>query len=118
MLKDIVSKERFIREIPEPIEVKTGLMEGNVLSPILFNLILQKNDDWIEEEERDEWNERNTIESWNHTKVDYLVLTDNIEILTKDKEDDRKSIVITQNSRKVMSTDIIWEQGIHVIPTS
>lgn len=41
-LTNTISKVKFLGEVSEPFQIKTGLRQGDGLSPILFNLVLDK----------------------------------------------------------------------------
>jgi len=41
-LTNTKSKVKFMGEISEPFEIKTGVRQGDGLSPLLFNCVLEK----------------------------------------------------------------------------
>ena len=41
-LSDTISKIKFLGEISEPFEIHTGVRQGDGLSPLLFNIVLDK----------------------------------------------------------------------------
>lgn len=87
-LTDTTSKVKFLGEVSEPFRINTGVRQGDGLSPILFNLVLDK---VVREWER-ELKEKNIEgihlgQGRGRFEVKCLAFADDIAIISKDRSD-------------------------------
>lgn len=81
-LTGTTSKVKFMGEISEPFEIETGVRQGDGLSPILFNIVLEK---IIREWETHIKGIQIGVKKGNRIKVKCLAFADDIAIITNNR---------------------------------
>ena len=101
-LTNTKSKVKFMGEPSEPFEIKTGVRQGDGLSPLLFNCVLEK----VIQEWRKQKIEHNVDQpiklGRTNIKVDCLAFADDLAILARDTSTAQKQIeILTETAEKV-----------------
>ena len=109
-LTNTKSKVKFMGEISEPFEIKTGVRQGDGLSPLLFNCVLKK----VIQEWRKRKNELNVDQpiSLGRTdiKIDCLAFADDLAILARDIPTAQKQIEILKEIAEKVGLQVSFEK--------
>lgn len=109
-LTDTKSKVKFMGHISEPFEIKTGVRQGDGLSPLLFNCVLEK----VIQEWRKQKIENNVDQpiklGRTNIKVDCLAFADDLAILTRDIDTAQKQIEILKEIADKVGLQISFEK--------
>lgn len=103
-LTDTKSKIKFIDEISEPFIIKTGVRQGDGISPLLFNLVLDKvMKEWeIELRKQNFWKPIELGRGKGKLNIPYLAFADDLAIVTDSEETAIKQIeVLKECAEKV-----------------
>lgn len=109
-LTDTKAKIKFMGEISEPFEVKTGVRQGDGLSPLLFNCALEK--------VIQEWRKQKTVLNIDQPislgrgklKIDCLAYADDLAILTRDTITAQKQIELLKEIAENIGLQISFEK--------
>lgn len=87
-LTDTTSKAKFIGEISKPFLIKTGVRQGDGLSPLLFNIVLDKViKEWQKElEKQNIWKPVMLGKQRDNINVTCLAFADDLAILSEDEK--------------------------------
>lgn len=88
-LSGTISKVKFMGEASDPFEIDTGVRQGDGLSPLLFNIVLEK---IIREWERQVKGIQIGKQKNNRVVVKCLAFADDIAILTNNREEARVAL--------------------------
>ena len=88
-LTNTISKVKFMGELSEPFDVKTGVRQGDGLSPILFNVVLEK---VIRTWEKDVTGIQLGRKKENITHVKCLAFADDIAILSNTRMEAQRAL--------------------------
>lgn len=109
-LTDTKSKVKFMGELSEPFQIKTGVRQGDGLSPLLFNCVLEK----VIQEWRKQKSEQNVDQpiklGRTNIKVDCLAFADDLAILARDTTTALKQIEILKEVAEKVGLQISFEK--------
>lgn len=110
-LTNTSSKVKFLGEISEPFEIKTGVRQGDGLSPILFNLILEKvMRTWKQEMEKENIRGIQLGRRKGNLVVECLAFADDIAIIAQNTEEARVMIEKLQEIAGKTGLQISYEK--------
>lgn len=106
------SKVKFVGEISEPFDIRTGVRQGDGLSPILFNVVLDK---VMKEWERElrkcgVWKPIRLGVSKNNLYIPYLAFADDLAILTEDEQTAVKQLEVLKECAEKVGLQISFEK--------
>ena len=97
-------------DLSEPFEIKTGVRQGDGLSPLLFNCVLEK----VIQEWRKQKIENNVDQpiklGRTNIKVDCLAFADDLAILARDTATAQKQIEILKEIAEKVGLQISFEK--------
>ncbi|KAI5714466.1 hypothetical protein M8J77_000221 [Diaphorina citri] len=110
-LSETFSKVKFRGEVSRPFKIRTGLRQGDGLSPLLFNCILEK----VIREWRKRMDEENIQKirlgrKRDNLEVDCLAFADDLAILAENLEDATKQINILKETAEKARLQISFEK--------
>ena len=110
-LSNTKSKVKFMAEISEPFEVKTGVRQGDGRSPLLFNCVLEK----VMREGTKRMAEEGIPKlkigrKKDNLEIDCLALADDLAILAENMEDARRQINILKDTAEKAGLQISYEK--------
>ena len=109
-LTNTKSKVKFMGDISDPFEIKTGVRQGDGLSPLLFNCVLEKViHEW--RKQKIEYNVDQPIKlGRTNIKVDCLAFADDLAILARDTATAQKQIEILKEIAGKVGLQISFEK--------
>lgn len=109
-LTNTKSKVKFMGELSEPFEIKTGVRQGDGLSPLLFNCVLEKViQEWRMQKVEQKVDQPIKLGRTN-VKVDCLAFADDLAILTRDTATAQKQIEILKEIAEKVGLQISFEK--------
>lgn len=92
-LTDTISKVKFHGEVSDPFEIKTGVRQGDGLSPILFNIILEKiMRNWEKALEAEGIQGIHLGRKGQNLEIKCLAFADDLALLAHNKDDAQKML--------------------------
>jgi endonuclease/exonuclease/phosphatase family metal-dependent hydrolase len=106
------SKVKFMGEISEPFDIQTGVRQGDGLSPILFNVVLDKvMEEWEKELKKSGcWKPILLGFPKNNLYIPYLAFADDLAILAEDEETAIKQLEILKECAEKVGLHISFEK--------
>ena len=109
-LTDTKSKVKFMGEISQPFQIKTGVRQGDGLSPLLFNCVLEKViKEWRKQKIENKLDQPIKLGRTN-IKVDCLAFADDLAILARDVDTAQKQIEILKETAEKVGLQISFEK--------
>ena len=107
-LTDTTSKIKFAGEISQPFPIKTGVRQGDGLSPLLFNIVLDKViKEWEKELEKTNiWKPIKLGRQRDNINVTCLAFADDLAILSEDEKTAILQIVILKECAEKVGLQI------------
>lgn len=88
-LTETTAKVKFMGEISEPFNIKTGVRQGDGLSPLLFNIVLDKIvREWEEYVKGIQLGKKREVRTW----IKCLAFADDLAILNNNREEAQEAI--------------------------
>lgn len=111
-LTDTVSKVKFMGEISEPFLIKTGVRQGDGLSPLLFNIVLDKViKEWEKElKNQSYWKPIHLGRTKDNVEVSCLAFADDLAILADNEEIATKQIEILKECADKVGLQISFQK--------
>lgn len=111
-LTDTKSKVKFMGEISESFDIKTGVRQGDGLSPLLFNIVLDKvMEEWETELRRQNlWEPVTLGTAKKGLKIPYLAFADDIAILTENEHTAVRQIEALKECAEKVGLQISFEK--------
>lgn len=109
-LTNTKSKVKFMGEVSEPFEIKTGVRQGDGLSPLLFNCVLEKViREWRRQKQTLKIDQPIKLGRTN-IKIDCLAFADDLAILTHDIAAAQKQIELLKEIAEKVGLQISFEK--------